>query len=140
MGPGAGGGSIKPEHTTVSCLGSAPKSSINPHNTCIILVTSLSPSALGGGGWHEAMVLVCLPLAAHIGLSPLHIPTPCGSKRVLVVSPCVTFRRQQEGPNDPPLGTPGTDRPTHLPPLPPKAGVEGLDPTVPKHNDNVAYP
>ena len=40
----------------------------------------------GGGGWHEAMVLVCLPLAAPIGLSPLHIPTHCGSKRVLVVS------------------------------------------------------
>ena len=41
----------------------------------------------GGGGWHKAMVLVCLPLAAPIGLSPLHIPTtPCGSERVLVVS------------------------------------------------------
>ena len=25
-------------------------------------------------GWHEAMVLVCLPLAAPIGLSSLHIP------------------------------------------------------------------
>ena len=23
----------------------------------------------GGGGWHEALVLVCLPLAAPIGLS-----------------------------------------------------------------------
>ena len=39
-----------------------------------------------GGGWHEAMVLVCLPLAAPIGLSPLHILTLCGSERVLVVS------------------------------------------------------
>ena len=39
----------------------------------------------GGGGWHEAMVLVCLPLAAPIGLWPLYIPTLCGSKRVLVV-------------------------------------------------------
>ena len=39
----------------------------------------------GKGGWHEAMVLVCLPWAAPIGLSPLHIPTHCGSKRVLVV-------------------------------------------------------
>ena len=26
-----------------------------------------------GGVWHEATVLVCLPLAAPIGLSPLHI-------------------------------------------------------------------
>ena len=40
----------------------------------------------GGGAWHESMVLVCLPLAAPIGLSPLHIPSLCGSERVLVVS------------------------------------------------------
>ena len=40
----------------------------------------------GGGGWHRAMVLVCLPLAAPIGLSPLHILTLCGSERVVVVS------------------------------------------------------
>ena len=40
----------------------------------------------GGGGWHEAMVSVCLPLAAPIGLSPMHILTLCGSERVLVVS------------------------------------------------------
>ena len=39
-----------------------------------------------GGVLHEAMVLVCLPLAAPIGLSPLHILTLCGSERVLVVS------------------------------------------------------
>ena len=32
------------------------------------------------------MVLVCLPLAAPIGLSPLLILTLCGSERVLVVS------------------------------------------------------
>ena len=31
-------------------------------------------------------MLVCLPLAAPIGLSPLYIPTLCGSKRGLVVS------------------------------------------------------
>ena len=31
-------------------------------------------------------MLVCLPLAASIGLSPLHILTLCGSERVLVVS------------------------------------------------------
>ena len=40
----------------------------------------------GRGEWHGAMVLVCLPLAAPIGLSPLHIPTHFGSERVLVVS------------------------------------------------------
>ena len=40
----------------------------------------------GGGGWHEAMVIVCLPLAAPISLSSLYIPTLCGSERVLVVS------------------------------------------------------
>ena len=39
----------------------------------------------GRGGWHEAMVLVCLPLAEPIGLSPLHIRTLCGFERVLVV-------------------------------------------------------
>ena len=42
--------------------------------------------SLGGGGWHEAMVLVCLLLAAPFGLSPLYIPTLCRSERVLVVS------------------------------------------------------
>ena len=36
----------------------------------------------GGGGWHEAMVLFAYP----IGLSPLYIPTLCGSERALVVS------------------------------------------------------
>ena len=40
----------------------------------------------GRGVWHEAMVLVCLPLAAPIGLSPLYISNLCGSERVLVVS------------------------------------------------------
>ena len=39
----------------------------------------------GGGGGDEAMVLVCLPLAAPIGLSPLHILTLCGSEGILVV-------------------------------------------------------
>ena len=33
------------------------------------------------GGWHEAMVPVWLPLAAAMGLSPLHIPTLWGSQR-----------------------------------------------------------
>ena len=40
----------------------------------------------GGGGWHKASVSNCLPLAAPIGLSPLHMPTLCGPERVLVVS------------------------------------------------------
>ena len=39
-----------------------------------------------GGVEHKAMVLVCLPLMAPIGLSPLHILTLCGSERLLVVS------------------------------------------------------
>ena len=40
----------------------------------------------GGGGWHEAMLLVSLWLAAPIGLSPLCIPTLCRSEPSLVVS------------------------------------------------------
>ena len=41
----------------------------------------------GGGGFGtRPMVLVCLPLAAPIGLSPLLILTLCGSERVVVVS------------------------------------------------------
>ena len=40
----------------------------------------------GGGGWHKASASGCVPLAAPIGLSPLHIPTLCGPERVLVVS------------------------------------------------------
>ena len=59
---------------------------------------------LGGGGWHKASVSICLPLAAPIGLSPLHILTLCGSERVLVVS--------TEPPNDLScLTTPGVGRP-----------------------------
>ena len=38
------------------------------------------------GGWHNASVLGCLPLAGPIGLSPPLILTLCGSERVLVVS------------------------------------------------------
>ena len=40
----------------------------------------------GGGGWHKVSVFGHLPLAAPIGISPLHILTLCGSERVLVVS------------------------------------------------------
>ena len=64
---------------------------------------------MGSGGegvcvWHEAMVLVCLPLAAPVGLSPLHVLTLCGSERVLVVS--------TEPPDDLScLTTPGVGRP-----------------------------
>ena len=46
----------------------------------------LSAGGVGGGVWHKASVLGCLPLAAPIGLSPLHILTLCGPERVLVVS------------------------------------------------------
>ena len=58
----------------------------------------------GGGGWHKASASGCLPLAAPIGLSPLLIPTLCGSKRRLV------------GSTEPPddlfcLTTPGVGRP-----------------------------
>ena len=49
-------------------------------------------------------VSLCLPLAAPIGLSPLHSPTLCGSERVLVVS--------TEPPDDLScLTTPGVGRP-----------------------------
>ena len=58
----------------------------------------------GAGCWHEAMVLVGLPLAAPIGLSPLLILTLCGPERVLVVS--------TEPPDDLScLTTPGVGRP-----------------------------
>ena len=50
------------------------------------------------------MVLLCLPLATPIGLSPPHILTLCGSERVLVVS--------TEPPDDLScLTTPGVGRP-----------------------------
>ena len=38
---------------------------------------------VGWGGWHT--VLVCVPLAVPLGLSPLLILTLCGPERVLVV-------------------------------------------------------
>ena len=51
----------------------------HPHNPYTGLL-------LGGGEWHKASELGCVPLAAPIGLSPLHILTLCGAERVLVVS------------------------------------------------------
>ena len=58
----------------------------------------------GGRVWHKASVSDCLPLAAPIGLSPLHILTLCGPERVLVVS--------TEPPDDLScLTTPGVGRP-----------------------------
>ena len=58
----------------------------------------------GGWGWHKASVSDCLPLAAPIGLSPLHILTLCGPERVLVAS--------TEPPDDLScLTTPGVGRP-----------------------------
>ena len=61
-------------------------------------------TAGGGGDWHRASVLGCLPLVAVIGLSPSHIPTLRGSERVLVAS--------TEPPDDLScLTTPGVGRP-----------------------------
>ena len=58
----------------------------------------------GLGGWHNASVSDCLPLAAPISLSPLLILTLCGPERVLVVS--------TEPPDDLScLTTPGVGRP-----------------------------
>ena len=69
----------------------------------VTLVQVLSGS-WGGGGWHKASVFGCVPLAAPIGLSPLHIQTLCGPERVLVVS--------TEPPDDLScLTTPGVGRP-----------------------------
>ena len=45
-----------------------------------------APGSEGWGGWHKPSVFSCLPSAAPIGLSPLYIPTLCGSEHVLVVS------------------------------------------------------
>ena len=60
-----------------------------------------------GGVWHEAMALVCLPLAAPLGLSPLHIPTLCGSERVWVVSTQPPDRHFViSGPSEPPPPAP----------------------------------
>ena len=81
----------------------------SPHG---LLRASGHPSSLvahacfrrGGEVWHNAWVSNCLPLAAPIRLSPLHIPTLCGSERVLVVS--------TEPPDDLScLTTPGVGRP-----------------------------
>ena len=48
----------------------------------VTLLGRLSFKPPGGRvDWQEAMALVCLPLAAPIGLSPLYIPTLCGPKR-----------------------------------------------------------
>ena len=68
----------------------------------------------GGGGWHKALVLVWLPLAAPIGLSPPLILTLCGPERVLVVSTddlsCLTTSG---------VGRPGDGLlPVHSPPEP----------------------
>ena len=42
-----------------------------------------APLAWGGGGWHKASVLGCLPLAAPIGLSPLLILREGGGRAKL---------------------------------------------------------
>ena len=54
--------------------------SINAPNGC-------SPALGGGGVWHEALVVVCFPLVAPTGLSPLNSPegppSPCVGPPVL---------------------------------------------------------
>ena len=70
----------------------------------VVYVQPVWPCIWGGGGWHKASVSDCVPLAAPIGLSPLLMPTLCGSERVLVVS--------TEPPDDLScLTTPGVGRP-----------------------------
>ena len=53
---------------------------------CVLVCVCVCVGGGGGRGLHEAMVLVCLPRAAPIGLSPLHVLTLRGSERGLVVS------------------------------------------------------
>ena len=79
--------------------------------------------------------MVGLPLAAPIGLSPLHVLTPCGSQRVLVVS--------TEPPDDLScLTTPGVGRPRDglLPvPLTGGRGVPRRDPQCPDHLKSMSH-
>ena len=71
---------------TTDC-GRRPGQSETGEPTRNIAVSGAAGSrAGGGGGWHKAWVSDYLPLAAPIGLSPLHILTLCGPERVLVVS------------------------------------------------------
>ena len=73
---------------------------------CPVMLRDVARRKIWGrtGGWHEATMLVCVPLAAPIGLSPLLILTLCGPERVLVVS--------TEPPDDLScLTTPGVGRP-----------------------------
>ena len=80
----------------------------------------------GGGGWHEAMVLL---LAAPIDLSPLLILTLCGPERVLVVS--------TEPPDDLScLTTPGVGRPRNG--LLPVSGGAGSSAEVCLKNNRMA--
>ena len=58
----------------------------NNQHSALVTFTPLRAWSGGGGGWHKASASGRLPLAAPIGLSPLHILTLCGSERVLVVS------------------------------------------------------
>ena len=73
-------------HQTVESPAIGPHRPTPAHATSTSGVTQRSSAWARGRGWHEAMMLVHLPLAAPTGLSPLHIPTLCGSERVLVVS------------------------------------------------------
>ena len=63
--------------------GPAPPGFLTPPQGCMLDPRPAKGADLaseGGLVWHAAMVFVCLPLAALIGLSPLHMLTLCGSE------------------------------------------------------------
>ena len=75
----------------------------------------------GGGVWHKAMVLVCLPLAAPIGPSPSYILTLRGSGRVVVMpteplNPCVRALCPCKGWSGVPWPGPRREHAAHAPP------------------------
>ena len=76
--------------TSVETHHHCPVPRTNPSNVSVSgsdIPDPLQDLDKGGGGFlHKAMVLVCLPLAAPVGLSPLLIVTLCGPECVLVVS------------------------------------------------------
>ena len=93
-----------PEHSLTPANVSGSDSVAEEAPVVCRLCGALTGRCRGGVVWDEAMVLVCVPLAAPTGLSPLHIPTLRGSERVLVVS--------TEPPDDLScLTTPGVGRP-----------------------------
>ena len=68
---GAGGVSFFPTMVTLAFSKVRHVSTLQSHDiNCFMYPARSLWSGGGGGGWHEAMVLVCLPLAAPIGLWP----------------------------------------------------------------------